>query len=97
MDEVVPAPVDERALVEVYPSQSRCAAEASKVRSARRVEAGIMVHRNTSIYIIIHQVELVLGSYMDVQKPFILLTVSQSAPIYMVRNPNLSPAPRTLS
>jgi hypothetical protein len=61
------------------------------------LKAGIMIHHYTSEYINISQVELRLGMNMEVQEPFILLTVSQSTPIYMMRNPNPSPAPRTLA
>jgi hypothetical protein len=47
-----------------------------------RFEAGIVVHRNTSVYININRVELRLGMNIEIHSRSITLTYSQIEPTY---------------
>jgi hypothetical protein len=57
MDEVAPAPVDERAVGMPSSTQRKMCLEAGSASQDLRLEAGIVVHRNTSVYININQVD----------------------------------------
>src|SRR5262249_15170531 len=69
MDEVAAAPVDERAIEMASPTHTRRRAHLSPDLCAA---AGIMVHRYTSVYININQVELRLGMNMEIHSGVVL-------------------------
>ena len=52
----------------------------------------IIVHLYTSKYIIMNEEERRLGTFMHVYARYILLTVSQTDPIYISRHPHPSPS-----
>jgi hypothetical protein len=60
VDEVAPAPVDERAVGMPSSTQRKMCLEAGSASPDLRLEAGIVVHRNTSVYININQVDRTL-------------------------------------
>jgi hypothetical protein len=78
MDEVAAAPVDERAVGMPSSTQRKMYLEAGSDSPDLRLEAGIVVHRNTSVYININQVELRLGMNIEVYSGYMLLTYSQN-------------------
>ena len=57
VDEVAPAPVDERAVGMPSSTQRKMCLEAGSASPDLRLEAGIVIHRNTSVYININQVD----------------------------------------
>jgi hypothetical protein len=85
MDEVAAAPVNERAVA--MPSSTQMYLEAGLAFLDLRVEAGIVVHRNTSVYININQVIPRLGMNIEVyEAPF-----GRDAPELASHGPNSFP------
>jgi hypothetical protein len=82
VDEVAAAPVDERAVVMASQCKGRFTRAFASGSQGFRLEAGIIVHRNTSVYINIHPVELRLGMNIEVHSGSIRLTYSQIEPTY---------------
>jgi hypothetical protein len=76
MDEVAAAPVDERAIGMSSQAHRKTNQEAGLAFPDLRLETGIVVHRNTSVYININQVELRLGTNVEVYSGNITLTYS---------------------
>jgi hypothetical protein len=92
MDEVAAAPVDERAVGMPSSTQRKMYLEAGSDSPDLRLEAGIVVHRNTSVYININQVELRLGTNIEVHSRGITLTLSQIELDYTLSHPHPSRA-----
>ena len=88
MDEVAAASVDERAVGMLSSTQRKMYLEAGSDSPDLRLEAGIVIHRNTSVYININQVVLRLGMNIEVHKSVILLTISQITLDYISRHPH---------
>jgi hypothetical protein len=80
MDEVAAEDVDERAVGMPSSAQRKMYLEAGSASPDLRLEAGIVVHRNTSAYININQVELRLGMSIEIHAGYIHLTYSQIVP-----------------
>jgi hypothetical protein len=80
VDEGAVAAVHQRAVIVsmLVPSSSN--------RHVLLLDRGIIVHHNTSVYNNRNQVELRLGTIIEVHEPVILLTISQTTLNYIIRH-----------
>jgi hypothetical protein len=77
VDEVAPAPVDERMVVAAGAGQAKdVLAGEQRLRRDHHIETVIMVHRYTSVYIKRNEVELRLGTNIEVHARSIKLAYS---------------------
>jgi hypothetical protein len=77
-------------------TRGKCAGGKQKLPIAQRLHAGIMVHRYTSEYIKMNEVETRLGANIEVLAGY-ALTISQKDIRYTSRHPHPSLAPRCRS
>jgi hypothetical protein len=91
MDEVAPAPVDERAVVARARERVQMFTEpVTSLTQAVRLKVGIIVHQFTSIYIKKNEVEPRLGTNVEVHSSYILLTYSQNTLTSTCSHPDAS-------
>jgi hypothetical protein len=87
MDEVAAAPVDERAVGMASQSKERCIRRFASASQGFRLESGIIVNRNTSVYININQVIPRLGMNIELHEP----PFGRDAPELASHGPNSFP------